>query len=139
MAHGQIGYIQPNGGHAIPLYERYRLGGIYSIRGFKAYSVGPKDPVTGSVVGGDKDLIFNFEAIFPLSKEIKLKGVVFFDAGNAWDVGEPYKISDLRTSVGAGLRWFSPIGPLRIEWGYVLKTREGENNTGWDFTVGSVF
>ncbi len=138
MARGRIGYIAPYGGHPIPLYERFRLGGIYSLRGFKAYSVGPKTP-EGEVIGGDKELLFNLEMIFPISKEIKLKGVLFFDAGNAWDVGQPYDLGDLRTSVGFGLRWVSPVGPLRLEWGYNLKPKHGESRSSWDFTVGGFF
>jgi outer membrane protein insertion porin family len=134
----RIGYIQGNEGHPIPLYERFRLGGINTLRGFKAYSVGPKAP-SGEVIGGDKELLFNFEMIFPIAKEIKLKGLLFFDAGNAWDVAQPYSLSDLRTSVGAGFRWFSPMGPLRIEWGYNLKPLPGEAKSSWDFTVGTVY
>jgi len=133
---GRIGFIE--GDPTIPLYERFRLGGIYSLRGFKSYSVGPKAP-NGEVIGGDKYLLFNFEMLFPIAKEIKLKGLLFFDAGNVWDVGEPYKLDDLRTSVGFGFRWMSPLGPLRLEWGYNLEPREGEERSSWDFTVGAFF
>jgi outer membrane protein insertion porin family len=135
MGRGRIGYIT---GEPIPLYERFRLGGIYTVRGFKAYSIGPKAP-NGEVIGGDKELLFNFEMVFPIAKEIKLKGVFFFDAGNAWDVGEPYRLDDLRTSVGFGVRWISPVGPLRLEWGYNLKPQEGEKQSTWDFTIGGFF
>jgi outer membrane protein insertion porin family len=135
---GRIGYITGNEGHPIPIYERFRLGGINTLRGFKAYSVGPTAP-TGEVIGGNKELLFNFEMIFPIAKEIKLKGLVFFDAGNAWDVGQAYDLSDLRTSTGVGFRWFSPMGPLRIEWGYNLKPKPGEAKSSWDFTVGAVY
>jgi outer membrane protein insertion porin family len=138
MARGRIGYIHGNGGHPIPLYERYRLGGISTIRGFKAWSIGPQDS-SGDVIGGDKDLIFNFEMIFPLIPEVKIKGVVFFDAGNAWDVAQPYWGDALRTSVGFGFRWISPVGPLRIEWGYNIAPKEGESHSAWDFTIGGFF
>jgi outer membrane protein insertion porin family len=138
MVRGRIGYIQPHGGRLLPLYERYRLGGINSVRGFKAYTIGPK-AVNGEVIGGDKELLFNLEAVFPLIPAIKLKGLVFFDAGNAYDVGEPYKLGDLRTSVGVGFRWTSPIGPLRLEWGYNLKPKDDEQRHGWDFSVGTFF
>jgi outer membrane protein insertion porin family len=137
-ARGRIGYIQENAGHAIPLEERYRLGGINTIRGFKAYSIGPKDS-QGEVIGGNKELIFNFEMLFPIAKEIKLKGLIFFDAGNAWDVGQSYSLTDLRTSVGFGFRWVSPVGPLRLEWGYNLDPKEGESHSAWDFTIGAAF
>jgi outer membrane protein insertion porin family len=135
-ARGQIGYIT---GDPIPLYERFRLGGIYTVRGFETWSIGPKDPATGEVIGGDKMLLFNVEMIFPISKEINLKGLIFFDAGNAWDVGEPYMLDDLRMSVGGGIRWMSPVGPLRLEWGYNLDPREGEKSSAWDFTIGGFF
>ena len=138
MARGRIGYVEPYGGRAIPLYSRYLLGGIYSLRGFKAYTVGPTT-ANNEVIGGDKELLFNFEMIFPIAKEINLKGVVFFDAGNAWDIGQPYNMGDLRTSVGLGFRWISPLGPLRIEWGYNLHPNPGEVHSSWDFTVGGVF
>jgi len=138
MGRGRIGYIQGHGDHPIPLFERYRLGGINSIRGFKAFSIGPKAP-NGEVIGGDKELLFNFELTFPLASEIKLRGVIFFDAGNAFDVGESYRMDKLRTSAGVGLRWLSPLGPLRLEWGYNISPQEGEKRHSLDFTVGTFF
>ena len=134
-ARGQIGYIS---GDAVPLYELFRLGGMYSVRGFKTWSIGPTAP-NGEVIGGDKMLLFNFEMVFPIAKEIKLKGLIFFDAGNAWAKGDPYQLDDLRTSVGFGFRWMSPMGPLRLEWGYNLKPKPGESQSAWDFTMGGFF
>ncbi len=138
MARGRIGYIQGRDGHSIPLYERYRLGGIYSVRGFESYSIGAKAP-NGEVIGGDKELLFNFEMLFPLVKEIGMKGVLFFDAGNAWDVGQPYKLDDLRTGAGFGVRWLSPVGPLRIEWGYNIDPKPGEKRSAWEFAIGTFY
>jgi len=143
VAHGRIGYIQSREGKEVPLYERYRLGGIHSLRGFDAYSIGTKDPVTGSVIGGTEQLILNFEMVFPLIPVAKIKGVLFFDAGNAWDPSAPYNenpsLSDLRTSAGFGFRWISPVGPLRIEWGYNLSPKPGEQSSGWDFAIGTFY
>ena len=138
MLHGRLGYLQANQGHRVPLFERYRLGGINSIRGFKAYTVGPKAP-NGEVIGGTKEMLFNAECIFPLIPAAKIKGLVFLDAGNAFDVGEPYRINGLRSSAGLGFRWMSPVGPLRIEWGYNLHPRKDEQRQGWDFSIGTVF
>ncbi|MBP1713520.1 MAG: outer membrane protein assembly complex, YaeT protein [Deltaproteobacteria bacterium] len=138
MGHGRIGYITGNQGHEVPLQERYRMGGIYSLRGFEAYSIGPKDE-HGQVIGGTKELLFNFEMLFPIVREIKLKGVIFFDAGNVWDTGESYQLNDLRTSVGFGFRWMSPVGPLRLEWGYNIQPKEGEKHSNWDFAIGTFF
>jgi outer membrane protein insertion porin family len=129
---GRIGYIQPNEGKEVPIYERYSLGGINSLRGLR--TVGPVDPATGYVIGGLTMLNFNVDYIFPLIKEQGMKGVLFFDTGNSWESG--YHVNDLRRTAGLGIRWYSPIGPLRIEWGYVLDKREDESSGRWEFTIG---
>ncbi|HXZ35549.1 MAG TPA: BamA/TamA family outer membrane protein, partial [Thermodesulfobacteriota bacterium] len=134
-ARGVVGYIT---GDHVPLYELFRLGGIYTVRGFKTWSIGPT-AANGEVIGGDKELLFNFEMIYPIVKEIKLKGLIFFDAGNSWAKGDPYHLDELRTSVGFGFRWMSPMGPLRLEWGYNLKPKPGESSSAWDFTMGGFF
>jgi outer membrane protein insertion porin family len=135
---GRIGYLQGREGSNVPLFERYRLGGIYSVRGFKAWTIGPVAP-NGEVIGGDKELLFNLEWIFPLIRQLKIKGLVFFDAGNAWDVAQPFLDGGLRTSVGLGFRWLSPMGPLRLEWGYNLQPKPGESQSAWEFAVGTAF
>jgi outer membrane protein insertion porin family len=129
---GRIGYIQSFQTTPIPIYERYILGGINSLRGLK--DIGPRDPVTGDLLGGTTMLLFNFEFIFPILKNAGMKGVVFFDTGNTWDY--KYDLNDMRKTVGAGIRWYSPIGPLRMEWGYVLDRKTGEPDYRWDFTMG---
>lgn len=139
MSRGRIGYAHGNQGRELPLFERFFLGGINTIRGFEAYSIGPKDPDTGDVIGGNKELLFNLEYIFPLVEEAGIKGVVFFDAGNAFNEDEDYDFNQLRTSVGAGIRWYSPLGPLRLEWGYNLDPEPGENQSDWEFAIGVMF
>lgn len=129
---GRIGYMQPNEGKEVPIFERYYLGGINSLRGLR--EVGPKDPVTGDVIGGLTMLNFNIEYVFPLIKNAGLKGLVFFDTGNSWESG--YHLGDMRKTAGVGVRWYSPIGPLRLEWGYVLDQKEGEAASRWEFTIG---
>jgi outer membrane protein insertion porin family len=152
--HGQIGYIQSIGGEDIPIDERFYLGGINTIRGFKSRQVGPRVRVNRQVVdsvgnvtvaddefefiGGDKQAYFNLEYTFPLLKDMGLKGVLFFDTGNAWSEDENY-FSEMRYSVGGGVRWFSPMGPLRLEWGYNLKPREGEDRSQFEFSIGRFF
>jgi outer membrane protein insertion porin family len=129
---GRIGYMTANEGKEVPIYERYYLGGINSLRGLR--EVGPKDPATGTVIGGLTLLNFNFEYVFPLIKNAGMKGVVFFDIGNSWESG--YHPEDMRKTAGVGVRWFSPIGPLRLEWGYVLDPKEGESPSRFEFTIG---
>jgi len=135
-AKGRIGYLQNNddSDSRIPINERYVLGGINSLRGLRY--VGIRNSGSSDVLGGTSMLVFNFELVFPFIKDAGMKGVVFFDAGNTWDGG--YYLDDLRQTVGLGLRWYSPIGPLRIEYGYVLN-RKGLNDDAigrWEFTIG---
>jgi outer membrane protein insertion porin family len=129
---GRIGYLQANEGKPLPVYEKYYVGGINSIRGLRYY--GPKDPVTGDLIGGTTMLYFNFDLVFPLIKNAGMKGVVFFDAGNAWESG--YRLDDMRKTAGIGVRWYSPMGPLRLEWGYVLDRKDGEDPSRFEFTMG---
>jgi outer membrane protein insertion porin family len=77
---------------------------------------------------------FNVEFIFPLVKNAGMKGVIFFDTGNTW--GHGYHLDDMRETAGAGVRWYSPIGPLRLEYGYVLDRKDDEPTGRWEFTIG---
>jgi outer membrane protein insertion porin family len=154
--HGQVGYIMEAGGDEIPVDERFYLGGLRSIRGFKSREVGPYKPTqkevinpdtlevtyedTGDIeyIGGNKEAFFNIEYLFPIIKDLGLKGVLFYDVGNAWAEEESY-FSDMRHSVGAGLRWMSPMGPLRLEWGYNLDPNEYENTSEFEFSIGKFY
>ncbi|MBI5886341.1 MAG: outer membrane protein assembly factor BamA [Deltaproteobacteria bacterium] len=134
---GNLGYVQGYGGKQVPVYERYYLGGINSLRGFRTRSVGPKSPGSDEIIGGKAMALANFEYLFPIIEEQHLKGVLFFDIGNAYD--KRIDLNYLRKSAGAGLRWFSPIGPLRLEYGVNLDRRAGEKDAQWEFTVGTNF
>ncbi|HVO65857.1 MAG TPA: outer membrane protein assembly factor BamA [Syntrophales bacterium] len=130
---GQGGYIQGSSDvKEVPIYERYYLGGLGSLRGLR--DVGPRDPVTGDPLGGFTMLCFTAEFVFPIIKNAGIKGVIFYDTGNAWDSG--YHLDDLRQTAGLGVRWYSPIGPLRLEWGYVLDRKDFEPASRWEFTIG---
>jgi outer membrane protein insertion porin family len=136
---GGLGYVTEGSDGKLPVYEKFYLGGIDSIRGFKYAHVSPIDPETGDRIGGDYMAFAQVETIFPLVKDMGLNGVVFFDTGNVWsdDIGSGF--SDLRKSVGLGVRWLSPMGPLRIEWGYNLDPRDDEDSSNWDFRMGGSF
>ncbi|HQT96913.1 MAG TPA: outer membrane protein assembly factor BamA, partial [Thermodesulfobacteriota bacterium] len=128
------------GGGEIPIFERFFLGGPYSIRGFRSRELSPKDPNTGESIGGNKELIGNLEYVFPLVREIAFKGVVFFDVGNTWEQGKwPWDGRQLRYAYGAGVRWYSPMGPLRFEWGWNLNPGVGESKRVMEFTIGTAF
>ncbi|NIT04020.1 BamA/TamA family outer membrane protein, partial [Candidatus Saccharibacteria bacterium] len=81
--------------------------------------------------------VFNTEFIFPLYESLKLKGVVFFDAGLAYD--DNFNFDDVRYTAGAGVRWLSPIGPIRLEWGKNLEPKLGEAESKWEFAMGTFF
>ena len=133
---GLVGFLQGYGGKESPVYERFYLGGINSLRGFATRSVSPKDPVTNELIGGNSEALLNIEYVFPIFPEQKFRGVIFFDTGNAWDDSF---LNDLRYSAGIGIRWFSPLGPLRLEWGYNMDRKEGEKASQFEFSVGSAF
>ena len=135
--HGEVGYVVSTNSEEVSINEKFFLGGIRTIRGFKNREVGPQDEF-GNYIGGEKMAYFNFEYLFPLYKNLGLKGVLFYDTGNAWTKDQEY-FTDMRHSVGAGVRWDSPMGPLRFEWGYNLDPRDGEKDSVFEFTIGKAF
>lgn len=138
--HGRLGYAQGLRGKALPQGERFFVGGLNSIRGFEFGEAGKKDPLTGDVIGGNKQLIFNAEYAFPILTEAKLKGVIFFDAGRGFDNVERIKLNGLRYGAGFGIRLLLPIGPIRLEWGKNLDPKPGEKS-GFlpEFSIGTLF
>ncbi|MDR2388064.1 MAG: outer membrane protein assembly factor BamA [Deltaproteobacteria bacterium] len=139
MGHAEIGYVTPYKDDGLPIYEKYQLGGINSIRGYDWYEISPKDPLTGENIGGEKMLAMNFELSFPLLADQGLFGVFFYDMGNVWTQSGRWSLSDLRRSYGGGLRYLSPMGPLRIEYGRALDPAPGEPAGRWEFTMGAMF
>lgn len=137
MLRGRFGYATGIGGEELPLYERFYVGGIYTVRGLDYGEAGPRDEETGDEIGGTEQLIFNVEYIFPLISDIRLKGLIFFDAGNSYD--EFNNFGELRYTTGLGVRWISPIGPVRIEWGYNLDKKPGESSSRFEFAFGTFF
>ncbi len=144
---GTYGHIlNPKGGD-VPLGERFYVGGIFTVRGFERFSLGPRLSVGSArdpgawlmpfTVGGNKELYFNAEVEFPIFMPVGIRGVVFFDAGNAFDDHEQVDPMKLRTSVGYGIRWWSPMGPLRFEWGFPLRPKSGEPPMVFEFTIGA--
>ncbi len=145
-----LGYIHEVG-QPIPIDEKFYLGGIFSLRGYKARTVSPtKTEVTRDILanqtsgvvftGGTSEVFGNAELTFPLLADVGLKAVTFFDYGNAYD--EKYKLfNTMLMSYGGGIRWNSPIGPLRLEYGIPINPRGGiDNRSGrFEFSIGSLF
>jgi outer membrane protein insertion porin family len=123
-------------GEDLPLFERFYLGGPNSIRGFKFRRVSPVDDA-GVRVGGDIELLGNVEYIIPLPFNMRVAG--FFDTGNVYGFGTQFDPTDLRYAAGAGVRWLSPFGPIRLDYGVNLDRRTGEDFGAFHFSVGSPF
>ncbi|NOX25443.1 MAG: outer membrane protein assembly factor BamA [Deltaproteobacteria bacterium] len=134
-----FGWAFANSSNKLPVFEKFYLGGINTIRGFKAAQISPRDPVTGEKIGGGKMWYYNLEYIFPLLKSAGLRGVTFFDAGNVYDEHDTWDFNNIKKSVGFGFRWRSPMGPLRLEWGYNLDPTKYEQQSNWDFSMGGSF
>jgi outer membrane protein insertion porin family len=135
-ARGLMGFAQGWGGQEVPIFERFFLGGANTLRGQETRSVSPKD-AQGNEIGGDKELLFSAELILPVFARFRL--AAFFDAGNAYGFGVPFDPTNLRYSAGVGIRFFSPFGPLRLDWGYNLDRKPGEDAYQINFSVGSPF
>lgn len=120
----------------VPLFERFYLGGPNTLRMFKFREVSPKDE-TGERTGGTSEVLGNFEYIIPLPYGIRI--AAFFDIGNVYGFATKFDITDTREGVGAGIRWNSPFGPLRIEYGIKLDRKRDEDFGALQFSVGSPF
>jgi len=136
---GKWGYIDQRPGGELPVYEKFTLGGMNTVRGFEYGDISPVDPATGDRIGGEKMMVYNIEFRFPLQKEQGVMGVLFFDAGNVFTKDEDYTFSGIRSGAGVGIRWYSPAGPLRLEWGKNLNPKPGEPKSVWEFTIGTPF
>jgi outer membrane protein insertion porin family len=167
----EIGLITSPSDDGVPIFARFFLGGITDIRGFEFRSIGPRAPLTtatdpnsppiinGAEIGGNLMWYENLELEFTLLEQVGIKGVVFIDAGNAWNLEGVYcqagarpqydvldpcfefpnDLVNIRTSWGFGLRWFSPLGPLRFEWGFPFKPLPFEQTSRFEFTIGNFF
>jgi outer membrane protein insertion porin family len=126
---------------AIHCSERFFLGGRSTIRGYSLNTVGvpgqtlilPKLKPTG----GNAMFLVNGELRFRLLKRVGV--VLFLDGGNVWLEYPDMQLSDFKYSTGAGIRFNTPVGPLRLDWGYKLEPEVGESQSEWHFTLGHTF
>jgi outer membrane protein insertion porin family len=132
----EAGYGFGYGDEDLPLFERFYLGGANSIRSFKSRQISPRDDA-GVRIGGTSEVLGNVEYIVPLP--FNIRAAAFFDAGNVYGFDTKFDLTDLRTAVGAGLRWLSPFGPIRVDYGFNPDPRPGERTGAFNFSVGSPF
>ena len=132
-----VGGIQPYAGSdSVPSNVRFFAGGPGSIRGYAPNRVGPLDS-QGRPIGGDSLLVGSVELRFPISGD--LGGVVFVDAGNVYSGSPAYDLGDLRVGVGPGIRYNTPIGPFRLDFGVAVNPRSGDPFGRLDFSIGQAF
>ena len=161
----ELGYIANwnAGKKEVPIFERFFVGGPNSVRGFQRSSLGPTRSFTSNMIdpastlsnfqiGGNKKLVFNAEIEIPIVTALNISGVVFFDMGNAfnedqalslkvdWFVNDAEDFDKvLRTAMGFGFRWLSPMGLLRFEWGFPLHKKKDEDPVVFEFSIGNAF
>lgn len=147
----------------VPIFERFFVGGPNSVRGFSRSSLGPSrsyttnltDPtstITNFEIGGNKEIVFNAELEIPILKSMNISGVLFFDMGNAYNEDQDLSLkidwfadsdeeldSVMRSALGFGFRWLSPMGLLRFEWGFPLNPKKSEDNVVFEFSIGNAF
>jgi len=161
MHAGIISPLDPD--RPLPISEKYFLGGINSLRGYQLFSISPTRRVLRTLspdstiyrdrytqgdyaVGGNKQFWANVELEFPILEAAGVRGLLFYDAGNSFAENEHFFQDKqdnvplgLFHSVGAGVRWFSPVGPLRFEWGVPLNRRPGDEPFKFEFNIGNFF
>ncbi|ALF88190.1 outer membrane protein assembly factor BamA [Ralstonia solanacearum] len=137
----EVGYGHGYGGKDFPVFKNYYAGGIGSVRGYETSTLGPRD-ANGVAVGGASKFVGNMEFIFPLpgsgvDRTVRL--FTFFDYGNVFAEGQPFKVGDMRYSTGFGLSWLSPIGPLKISMGFPIKKKAEDQTQRFQFQIGTAF
>lgn len=142
-AHARVNYAEGYGGEQLPSFEKYFMGGATSLRGFNIEDVGPKD-ADGDPVGGTQSILLNLELQYPFTKSFR--GYLFYDRGNIYGSGAEisstdtsFNLSKMRSSLGAGVRFISPFGPLGFAYGIKLDRKDGESAAEFHFSAGSAF
>ncbi|MDP3760072.1 MAG: outer membrane protein assembly factor BamA [Ramlibacter sp.] len=138
---GEAGWGKGLGGRPFPVFKHFYSGGLGSVRGFDQGTLGPRD-VTGSTIGGPKKLTLNAEIITPFpgaGNDRSLRAFGFVDAGNVYGENDKFRLSELRASVGLGLSWISPIGPLRLAAAYPVRKFAGDRIQKLQFQIGTSF
>ena len=156
---GEIGYGDGYSGDPYPFFKNYYVGGIGSVRGFESGTLGPRD-IDGSPLGGTRRINFSFEAYMPIpGADRTLRGLAFVDGGWVWGQvvkrdsngipvivdGRPQyengkvDFGDLRYSVGLGVAWISPLGPLRLSYAYPLNSKPDDRIQRFQFQIGTGF
>ena len=126
----------PDEATAIPIDERFFIGGATTVRSFGERDLGPHDN-HGHPVGGEFFTVFNIEYTFPIFGE--LQGAIFTDAGNLLPTSEDVGLNNMRYAIGAGLLYKLPVGPIRLDYGVNPNPRPDEDFGAFHFSFGFAF
>ena len=124
---GELGYVHGLSGKPVPFFKNFYLGGPGSVRGYRAYSLGPQD-AAGNVLGGTRKMSGTAEVLFPLpgaQGDKSLRLIAFVDGGQTYGAVQKVALGELRYSAGIGLAWQSPFGPLKVSLGQPLNAKKG--------------
>jgi len=140
MANAELGYANGYRNRPLPFFKNFYAGGVGSVRGFETASLGPLD-ANGDVLGGNRQLIGNFEMLFPMPgyKEKNIRIATFLDAGDVWGPEDRIRGTDVRVAAGVAVSWDSPVGPLRFSFGNPIKKRPNDRVERFQFQLGKVF
>jgi outer membrane protein insertion porin family len=139
MLNGEAGHGDGYGDKPLPFFKNFFAGGVNSVRGFRVYTIGPKDS-DNLPRGGNYKVLGNVELLFPfpgLQNDRSVRMSAFFDSAMVGD--GRIKTSDLRYSVGLSVSWVSPLGPLKVSLAAPLHKQEFDQSQIFQFTVGGVF
>ena len=143
MVHGEIAWADGYAADSLPAFERYYMGGPKSLRGYQIRNVGPKDSL-GNPLGGNQSLLLNLELQYPFTKG--LRGFAFYDRGQLYGGGNDtsttattWDLAKMRDSIGAGVRFLSPFGPVGLAYGVKLDKATGEKDGEFHFSAGNSF
>ncbi len=137
----EIGIGKGLGGKPFPIFKNFYGGGLGTVRVFEQGSLGVIDP-TGAFIGGSRRFNINGELYFPVpgtGNDKTLRIFAFADAGNVWREDEKVSASTLRSSVGLGLSWISPVGPLKLSWGSPVRSQPNDRIQRFQFQIGTAF
>jgi outer membrane protein insertion porin family len=137
----ELGLGRGLGGKPFPVFKNFSGGGLGSVRGFEQGSLGVVDP-TGAYIGGAKRLNVNAELYFPVpgtGNDRTLRVFAFADTGNVWRESEKMSFNSLRSSVGVGLSWIAPVGPLKLSWSKPVQSQRNDRIQRFQFQIGTAF
>ena len=140
MLNGEAGGAEGYGGKPVPFFKNFYAGGPGSVRGFRPFSIGPRD-INNNSLGGTRRIVGNAELLFPMpgmSKDRSVRLSAFVDAGAVFGLGMTGADS-LRYSTGVAITWVSPVGPLKISVGAPLNKQPSDKLQMFQFTLGSLF